>query len=857
MKRNTMKLLSLALALVMLLGAVPFASAATPAATIEVSGMTTVWEGTEVDLGLRPASGYSFASVKWLHDNSLSEDVTVAPTVDTTYSVEYKYQNETTTQTASVAIDVLQKAKKATFAINETTAIVGEELTLTVSGKGDSNVTFSGEGVSNGKLLATDPGKYTVTAVAANDPATDSDDVTVTKEITASVATYKVTMSDKTISIADKDEKLTYTAKKGSETVTGTPKFEITSGTNYVTVNQTTGLLTPKAEGTAAAKVTVTFTDGTNTYTATDTATVTVSASGVVYLEQDGEATDDDSIDLEFSVVGPGKKEEVTWEFSVSALNIKSSTDKSSPYFTWKDSKETDKRKYEAEEDGPEFETELVAKKGYGIALIEANAYWTNSRTPDATGTFYVSFYDEVDFEVTLKDDVDEFDWDDDDVFSAAKGTKTYSATELKTLNLAEMLTLDAGTYIDLDEGKDANDNEDVGEITAGSKLADWDPDEVNTYEMEDLEYLAFEVEDEGTFCLDYVQYDKVVGYGSDLIIGEGTIEINVGEGSGKGKKGDINYDVKNKGDVELDEDDFEDFWDEYCDDEDIKGDDAEFGYVIFDYKATKINGTLYGEGGDKSVKNTYMYHFDYDEDDDDGSKDFDLNDMVYEASTSKTNYVDEIDFTCYSENGDEEVDGTLTFTVGEGEKEEEETTIGTMSFSDVKSADWYYDAVKYVYENGIMAGTSTTKFSPDTNLTRGMIVTMLYRVEDQPTVTATNKFTDVKSGDYYYDAVRWAAQNGIVTGTSSTTFSPNTNITRQDLATILYRYVKEYKGQTASLGTLTGFADASQVSDYASSAMKWAVGKGIVNGVAGSLLPKGNATRAQAATMFQRLLAN
>ena len=518
MKRNPMRVLTLMLALVMLLGTVPFAAAASDDATIEVDGMTTVWEGTDVALGLRAASGNTFASVKWKHNNALSEDVIVTPTADTTYSVEYKYQGETTTRTASIAIDVLQKAKKATFAISETAATVGEELTLSVTGKGDSTVTFSGEGVSNGKLLATEPGKYTVTATAENDPEDNDDNVTITKEITASVATYKVTVPNKTISINDKSEKLTYTAKKGSETVTGTAKYEITSGTNYVTVNQTTGLLTPKAEGTAAAKVTVTFADGSTAY---GTATVTVSASGVVYLEQDGEATDDDSIDLEFSVVGPGKKDEVTWDLSVSALNIKSSSDKSSPYFTWKDSKETDKRKYEAEEDGPEFETELVAKKGHGIALINVDAYWTNSRTPDATGVFYVSFYDEIDYEVKLKDDIDEFDWDDEDIFSSAKAdTKTYSTTELKTLNLAELMTLDAGTYIDLDEGKEYKDNEDVGEITANKKLTKWDNEDVNTYEMEDLEYLTFEVEDEGTFYLEYVQYDKVSGYGSDLIIG-------------------------------------------------------------------------------------------------------------------------------------------------------------------------------------------------------------------------------------------------------------------------------------------------------------------------------------------------
>lgn len=850
MKRNTMRVLTLALALVMLLSAVPFAAAA---ATLTAEPGTTVWEGTEVDLLLNGNT----ANEDWSTGDLNVNGITVIPTATETYSVKYTMEGETAQQTASITINVKQKSD-ASFAINETTAIVGEELTLTTTGAGDSQVEFSGEGVTGNKFKATDAKTYTVTATAKNDPANPTDDETVTARIIASVATYKVTVDSKTISLGDRGEKVTYTAKKGSETVNASSvSYAVTSGASYLEVNASTGVLTPKAAGNATVSVTVTFADNEK---ATGTATIKVTDAGVVYLEQDGEACDDDSIDLEFSVVGPTKKEEVTWELSVSALNIKSSTDKSSPYFTWYGSKETDKRKYEVEEDGPELEVELQAKKGHGIALINVDAYWTNSRTPDATGVFYVSFYDEIDYEVTLKDDVDEFDWDDEDVFSAAKaGNKTYTATELKTLSLAELLTLDAGTYIDLDEDRDYRDNEDVGTIEAGSsKVDDYDNEKVNTYEMEDLEYLTFEVEDEGTYTIEYRQYDKVTGYGDELVIGEGVLEINVGKGDGKTKKGDINYNVKNKGEVTLDEKDFEDFWDEYCDDEDIDGKDAEFGYVIFDYKTTKINGAMYGEddrGDEKSMKSTYEYYFKYDEDDDDG---YDLDAITYKASSTKTDYIDEIDFTCYSENGKEEVDGTLTFTVGEGEEEEKEETtpVGAMSFTDVKSSDWFYNSVKYVYENGIMAGTSTTKFSPDTNLTRGMIVTMLYRVEGQPTVTATNKFSDVRNGDYFYDAVRWAAQNGIVNGTTATTFSPNTNITRQDLATILYRYVKEYKGQTASLGALTGFADASQVSSYAESAMKWAVGSGIINGSNGSLLPKGNATRAQAAAMFERLLS-
>ena len=852
MKKNTKKLLSLALALVMLLGAVPFASAA---ATLTVLPGTTVWEGQDVDVQLNGETSNEVWSTGHTNVNVISDK----PTETTTYTVTYDEGTETGL-TDSVTVTVKEKATAESLKLVQTEAYVGEEITLTATGMGSSTVKFSGENVEGNKFRADAEGTYDVFVIAENDPADSEDHIEVKAQIVVKEVTYTVEAADMTISLADKNTYVDVVAKKGAEEITPKGiKYAVTSGASYLSVNTETGLLTPRAAGTAQVTVTVTFDDNS---TKSDVATIKVTDSGIILMKQDGEVFDDNdtTIDLDFSVSGPDYNEDVEWDFEVSTLGVSNTDDKKSPSFVWKEAKSSssDKRKYSTEEEGTEIkDVELTVKKTGAIAMIKAYANWTGDSGSDAQGIFYIAVSgDDKDIIVTLKDSVDEFDWDENDVFSSIKvNNKAYTATQLKSTSLQDLLVLDADCYIDLDEGREYRDNEDVGEITTNSsRVNDYENDKTNTYEMDDLEYLTFEADDEGVYELEFVQYEKVNGYSTEFVLGEGTLQIVVGDAQATSKKGDINYNVKNKGEVTLDEDDFEEFFEDYCDDEDITGKDADFGYVMFeDYKASAINGGLYIDD-DKNMKDTYLLHFDYDKDDDKGSKNFDLNEVVYKASSTKINYVDEIDFVCYSDDGEEICDGTVTFTVGEGEKETEE--IGTMNFTDVKTSDWFYDAVKYVYEQGIMAGTSTTKFSPNTNLTRGMVVTMLYRVEGEPTVTETNKFSDVKSGDYYYNAVRWAAKNGIVNGVTDKTFAPNTNITRQDLATILYRYVKEYKGQSANLGTLTGFADASQVSDYASSAMKWAVGQGIINGSNGSLLPKGNATRAQAAAMLQRLLA-
>ena len=179
------------------------------------------------------------------------------------------------------------------------------------------------------------------------------------------------------------------------------------------------------------------------------------------------------------------------------------------------------------------------------------------------------------------------------------------------------------------------------------------------------------------------------------------------------------------------------------------------------------------------------------------------------------------------------------------------------LPFTDVSTSDWFYDDVAFVYKNGLFSGTDSRSFSPNASMTRAMLVTVLYRLEGEPTVTGRSSFTDVRSGAYYEKAVIWAAANGIVTGTDSTSFSPDAKVTREQLAAILYRYAQYRKLDTDASAKLNSFTDADSVSAYASEALGWAVSESLINGASGKLMPKGDATRAQVAAILHRFVKN
>ena len=179
------------------------------------------------------------------------------------------------------------------------------------------------------------------------------------------------------------------------------------------------------------------------------------------------------------------------------------------------------------------------------------------------------------------------------------------------------------------------------------------------------------------------------------------------------------------------------------------------------------------------------------------------------------------------------------------------------VDFLDVSRTDWFYYDVRYVCENGLMNGTSRNRFSPYGTATRGMLVTILYRMENEPRCFGSAAFSDVKPSAYYEKAVIWASQNGIVSGYTDGTFRPDAPVTREQLASILYRYTR-YRGQDVSAGettSFTGYGDAQTVSNYALPAMRWACGTGILQGANGKLNPSGLATRAQLAAMLHRYL--
>ncbi|MCI5500226.1 MAG: S-layer homology domain-containing protein, partial [Clostridiales bacterium] len=206
---------------------------------------------------------------------------------------------------------------------------------------------------------------------------------------------------------------------------------------------------------------------------------------------------------------------------------------------------------------------------------------------------------------------------------------------------------------------------------------------------------------------------------------------------------------------------------------------------------------------------------------------------------------------------------GVYTFTMPDSEVfvtasfTELELPTLVLPFTDVTTSDWFYDAVAYAYDNSLMTGTSATTFSPNATTTRGMIVTILHRLEGSPAAEASG-FADVESGAWYQAAVDWAAANGIVSGTSQTTFAPTDPITREQMAAILYRYAS-FKGyDVTAKADLAGFTDAAQISAYAKDAMAWANKAGLIGGVSATTLqPQGSATRAQVATILMRFCEN
>ena len=198
----------------------------------------------------------------------------------------------------------------------------------------------------------------------------------------------------------------------------------------------------------------------------------------------------------------------------------------------------------------------------------------------------------------------------------------------------------------------------------------------------------------------------------------------------------------------------------------------------------------------------------------------------------------------------------TKDITVYAGWRVDENPGTDVNPFTDISEKDWFYGDVMFVYENGLMLGTSKTLFSPHGTVMRGMMATILWRMEGSPVPKGKNSFTDVEAGKWYADAITWTAENGIFAGYGKDKFGPDDPITREQLAAIFYRYA-DYKGYDLTVkGDLDKFKDADKITDYAKTAMQWAVGSGLVKGKSGNLLdPQGTATRAEIAAMLHRFI--
>nr|WP_288666416.1 S-layer homology domain-containing protein [uncultured Anaerotignum sp.] len=202
------------------------------------------------------------------------------------------------------------------------------------------------------------------------------------------------------------------------------------------------------------------------------------------------------------------------------------------------------------------------------------------------------------------------------------------------------------------------------------------------------------------------------------------------------------------------------------------------------------------------------------------------------------------------------EVSLTKNMTVYAGWRADENPDIVVNPFTDVSEKDWFYNDAMFVYKNGLMLGTSKTLFSPHGTVTRGMMATILWRMEGSLAPKGENSFTDVEAGRWYADAITWTAENGIFAGYSKDKFGPDDPITREQLTAIFYRYA-DYKGYKLTVtGNLDKFEDADKITDYAKTVMQWAVGNGLIKGKSETLLdPQGTATRAEIAAMLHRFV--
>lgn len=812
MKKSLSRALSLALVLVLLLGAMPFALA---------------------DNATRPAGVY------------------VTP------SQEKANVGDVITFTANFAEGSAEGLELVYTWTNATGS--GATATRKITADDIGGITVSIDVSYNGEVISKADCPVAVYAVATGVTISGNKEVKVgeTLQLTGTIApagadpTLYWKSSDETTATVDEKTGLVKGIKEGKVTITAnSPKFPDAKGTYEVEVKASSAYsveikgakdlyLNEKDLDTAqlSAKLIQTDTnaevkDATFKWTSNDV--VTVDSTGKVTALKAGDATvhvnafvkgEGDEVvkvaeaDVTFKVVDNAiscDNAQVPYSSTASYTLKPTVKDAANPVFT-----------YEVVSGNGTVSTAGVVKPtAPGVIRVKITAAWTGHTV---SKTVAVSFYDIVNATATVKTGVTSFLFSDTSVFSSVSIDNKTQATPTSYCmrDLYKSVYTSDWTYVSLQQ---ADPSSTIASITyPGSTTIfnGFDPTAVNKYDATNALKLKFTCLKKGTFKLDYSLTTT-----EGLLVQYGTITINTQEGAAS-----ITYKTSYTTAVTVDEKDFAQYW------KDNKM-SSDLDYVKFGVSSViPYYGELYTTNSSSTRKEvTTGMSFDYNA----TSKDtYDLDLVTFVPSASKkTSYTEEIPFTCYGTKSGDTLAGVMVIEVS-----------GNLPFTDVKTTDWFFEDVSYVYNNDIMNGTSATTFDPNATLTRAMVVTMLYRIEGEPFVSYSSSFKDVPSGQWYTDAVAWAAKNDIVNGFDASTFGPSRAITREQLAAILYRYA-DYKGQsTSGSASLNKFYDSSKVSSYAEDAMKWAVYEGIINGDAGYLKPAGTATRAEAAAMFHRYL--
>lgn len=808
MKKSMSRVLSLALVLVMLVGLVPMALAAPGeggSVTISASSETVkVGENVTMTASVTPPEGYVQKSISWSGatgsdvvaqvDTSKPGDIAVSATVTFVPSAEEGAEVQRTSNSVTVHVNGPETPTKVGVTIAAPAkAVLNQAITLTAEVNNPEAKVSSWNW--SGEVSASGKSiSYTPT--------------------TTGVKTFTVTP------VFENPEK--YSADPATVTVEVVNNAVVTINPSALELkvgeNKSVSVVLNKVDGvTNGATIQRVAWSGTNEFvivdgrgenamltgrkkgTAAVTATVTLSTGEQVTLVCNVTVKDGASIN----------------QNNVSAKYYSGATITLNPTLTYNPGKQVSWTYQRISGNINVSSNGVVTATGAGEGQVRITAKWGETADETETKDVLVSFYVENPAaEVTLRNNLKQFKFNDYNVFSKVV-LGNYTQNNPQNFNMMNVVDMGGGMYMSTTVvspnasrvGKLSNSFGTVDEIAPTNAPFN----------------ITFTVLGAGKYTFRYDAYSA-----NQMQLSTGEVTIVTGDA-----KADLTIQTTTEKPISMDERDFIQLWNSFKMRKGLSSvmftSQPTYGDLYVDYKGkTKVTeyDRFYLTGASSSNNKR-------------------LGDVTYVPGSRFLNsYEETISFTMYGEQADEVVYCTLVIKVGDN-----------MPFRDVNKSDWFYDDVQYVYTNKIMDGVSAYEFAPQNKLTRGMVVTMLYRMEGKPITFRSGTFTDVERGTWYTDAVEWAAENKIVEG-YGTTFGPNNNITRQDLAVILHRYAK-YKGQNMYTSTsLTSFGDYQSVASYATGAMEWAVYNKIIGGNdRGMLSPKGNATRAEAAKMFHVFL--